>query len=47
MDEWPIYPKGMGVVCARPNGIQPNQLVAEYFGIVCQYVHFLYKQNLE
>ena len=34
LDEWPIYPKGMGVVCIAPEGIKQNELVAEYYGEV-------------
>ena len=33
LDEWPIYPKGMGVVCMATEGIKSNELIAEYYGI--------------
>jgi hypothetical protein len=33
-EEWPIYPKGMGMVCVAQNGIKANELIAEYFGEV-------------
>lgn len=33
-EEWPVYPKGMGVVCVAPDGIRANELIAEYFGEV-------------
>lgn len=32
VDEWPIYPKGMGVVCMQKTGIKANELISEYFG---------------
>ena len=31
---YPIYPKGNGVICVDPNGIDINQFIIEYFGEV-------------
>ena len=30
--EYPIYPKGVGVVCIDPNGIEANTMIVEFLG---------------